>query len=187
MLIPILIALAIILACFIIILAMRPSGFRVTRSTAVDAPGERVFEQVNELRNWEAWSPWAKLDPNAKATYEGPSAGVGAAFAWSGNSKIGEGRMTITESHLNELVRFKLDFVKPFKGTNTAEFTFQPEGRQTVVQWTMFGKSNFIAKAFGLFDNCDKMVGSQFEKGLAEIKLLAEAAATTQQAQSRAA
>jgi hypothetical protein len=187
MLIPILIILAVIPAVFTIIVAMRPSDFRVTRSIAVDAPSEGVFEQVNALYNWEAWSPWAKLDPNAKNTYEGPSAGVGAAFAWSGNSKVGEGRMTIIESRPNELVRFKLEFVKPFKGTNTAEFTFRPEDRQTVVQWTMSGKSNFIAKAFGLFINYDKMVGGQFEKGLAEMKSLAEAAATTQQARARAA
>ena len=184
---PILITLAIILGGFIILVAMRPSDFRVTRSITVDAPREAVFEQVNDLHNWESWSPWAKLDPNAKTTYEGPSAGVGAAFASSGNSKIGEGRMTITESRPNELVRFKLDFVKPFKGTNTAEFTFRPEGRQTAVQWTMSGKCNFIAKAMGLFVNCDKMIGAQFQKGLAEMKLLAEAAAATQQLRSRAA
>jgi hypothetical protein len=187
MLMPILITLAIILACFIIVVAMRPSDFRVTRSTTIDAPREGIFEQVNDLHNWEAWSPWAKLDPNAKTTYEGPGAGVGAAFAWSGNSRIGKGRMTITESRPKELVRFKLDFVKPFKGTNTAEFTFRPEGRQTVVQWTMSGKSNFIAKAIGLFVNCEKMVGGQFEQGLAEMKLLAEAAAATQQIRARAA
>jgi hypothetical protein len=97
---------------------MRPSDFRVSRSTTVDAPTEAVFEQVNDLHNWESWSPWAKLDPNAKTTYEGPKAGVSAAFAWSGTSKIGEGRMTITESRPKELIRFKLNFVKPFKGTN---------------------------------------------------------------------
>ena len=166
---------------------MRPSDFRVSRSTTVDASREAVFEQVNDLHNWESWSPWAKLDPNAKTTYEGPKAGVGAAFAWSGNSKIGEGRMTITESRPKELIRFKLNFVKPFIGTNTAEFTFRPEGRQTVVQWTMYGKWNIIAKAMGLFVNCDKMVGAQFEKGLAEMKLLAEAAAATQQLRAPAA
>ena len=173
MLLPILITVAVILALFIIIVAMRPSDFRVTRSITIDAPREVAFEQVNDLHNWEAWSPWAKLDPNAKTTYEGPGAGVGAAFAWSGNAKIGEGRMTITDSRPTELVRFKLEFVKPFKGTNTAEFTFQPEGRQTVVQWTMFGKCNFIAKAFGLFVDCEKMAGAQFEKGLARLEEVA--------------
>jgi polyketide cyclase/dehydrase/lipid transport protein len=187
MLIPILITLAVILALFIILVAMRPSDFRVTRSITVAAPAERAFEQVNELRNWEAWSPWAKLDPNAKNTYEGPVAGVGAAFAWSGNCKVGEGRLTITESRPHELVRFKLEFVKPFKGTNSAEFTFRPEGGETVVQWTMSGKKNFVSKAIGLVVNCDKMIGCQFDKGLAEMKSLAEAAATAQQVHSRAA
>jgi hypothetical protein len=187
MLIPILIAVAVIVALFVVVVAMRPSDFRVTRAATIAAPREAVFEQVNELHNWEAWSPWAKLDPNAKSTYDGPSGGVGAAFAWSGNSKIGEGRMTITESRPSDLVRFKLEFVKPFKGTNAAEFTFRTEAGQTLVQWTMTGKCNFIAKAFGLFLNCDKMVGSQFEKGLAEMKSLTEADATTQQLRSRAA
>jgi hypothetical protein len=176
-----------ILALFIIVVAMRPSDFRVARSTAIAAPEKVVFEQVNDLHNWEAWSPWAKLDPNARNAYEGPSAGLGAAFTWSGNSKVGEGRMTITESRPSELVRFKLEFAKPFEGTNIAEFTFRPEGNQTVVQWTMTGKCNFISKAFGLFVNCDKMVGSQFEKGLAEMKSLAEAAAASPQVHSRAA
>src|SRR5438445_4895752 len=160
-----LIALAVIVVVFLSVVAMQPSDFRITRSATIAAPPEAVFAQVNELHNWEAWSPWAKLDPKAKSTYEGPAAGVGAALAWSGNNKVGEGRMTITESRPNELVRFKLDFLKPFKGSSTAEFTFQPEVNQTTVTWSMYGKSSFIPKAIGLFMNFDKMVGGQFEQG----------------------
>jgi hypothetical protein len=172
----ILIALAVIVVVFVVIVAIQPSDFRITRSAAIAAPPAAVFAQVNDLHNWEAWSPWAKLDPNAKSTYEGPAAGVGAAFTWSGNNKIGEGRMTIIESRPNELVRFKLDFLKPLKGTNTAEFNFKPEGNRTAVTWSMYGKNSFIGKAIGLFINCDKMVGGQFEQGLAQMKSVAEAA-----------
>ncbi len=172
----ILIALAVIVVVFVVIVAVQPSDFRITRSATIAAPPEAVFAQVNGLHNWEAWSPWAKLDPAAKSTYEGPAAGVGAAFTWAGNNKVGEGRMTITESRPNESVRFKLDFLKPFKATNTAEFTFKPEGNQTAVTWSMYGKNSFIGKAVGLFINCDKMVGGQFEQGLAQMKSVAEAA-----------
>src|SRR5713226_6692083 len=176
----ILIALAVIVVVFVAIVAVQPSDFRITRSATIAAPPEAVFAQVNDLHNWEAWSPWAKLDPAAKSTYEGPAAGVGAAFAWSGNNKIGEGRMTVIDSRPNVLVRFKLDFLKPFKASNTAEFTFKPEGNQTAVTWSMYGKNNFLSKAVGLFMNCDKMVGGQFEQGLAQMNSVTEAATTKQ-------
>lgn len=174
MLSSILIAIAVIVVLFVIIAAMRPDDFVVKRSGTVSAPAEVVFAQVNDLHQWEAWSPWAKLDPNAKNTYEGPTAGVGAAMVWVGNNRVGEGRMTITESRPGKLVRFKLEFQKPFKATNIAEFTFKLEGSQTTVVWSMSGKNNFMFKAMGLFMNCDKMVGSQFETGLARLKSLAE-------------
>ena len=172
----ILIAAAVVVIAFVAIVAMQPSEFRVTRSAAMAARAPEVFAQVNDLRKWDAWSPWAKLDPAAKATFEGPPAGTGAAFAWAGNNKIGEGRMTITDSSPNKLVRFRLEFVKPFKATNTAEFTFSPEGGRTVVTWSMSGTNNFMAKAVGLFINCEKMVGGQFEQGLANMKGVVESA-----------
>src|SRR5262252_6660707 len=133
----ILIGIAGIIIAFVIVVALRPSDFRVMRSSHLVARPETVFAEVNDLHRWEAWSPWAKLDPKAKSTYEGPAAGVGAVFAWSGNNQVGEGRMTIVESRRNELVGFKLEFMRPFKATNAAEFTFRPEGNQTVVTWTM--------------------------------------------------
>src|SRR5712691_6045307 len=170
-----LIALAVIVVVFLSVVAMQPSDFRISRSATIAAPPEAVFAQVNGLHNWEAWSPWAKLDPAAKNTYEGPAAGVGAAFTWAGNNKVGEGRMTITESRPNESVRFKLDFLKPFKATNTAEFTFKPEGNQTAVTWSMVGQNNFMAKAVHLFVNMDRMIGDKFEKGLAQMKSITEA------------
>jgi uncharacterized protein YndB with AHSA1/START domain len=170
----ILIGMAVIVVLFIVIVAMRPSDFRVMRSAVFNAPPEAVFPHLNNLRKWELWSPWAKLDPNAKSTFEGPDEGAGASMTWDGNRNVGAGRMTITESRTNEFVRFRLDFEKPMKGTSDAEFTFKPQGNQTAVTWTMYGKNNFMAKAVGLFINCDDMIGGQFEKGLASLKAIVE-------------
>jgi hypothetical protein len=177
MLTPLLIGLAVIVVLLLIIVTTRPSDFRVTRSNAIAAPAEIKFAQVNDLHKWEGWSPWEKIDPALKKTFEGPPAGTGAIYSWVGNNKVGSGRMTIMESHPGELIRIKLEFLKPFKATNTAEFIFKPEGNQTAVTWSMSGKNNFMGKAMGLIMNFDKMIGGQFEKGLAQMKLLAETAA----------
>ncbi len=176
MLKTILISFAVIVVVLAVIIATRPDEFRVTRSAAISALPAVVFAQVNDLHKWDTWSPWAKLDPTAKETFEGPSAGTGAVLRWAGNNKVGEGSMTITESRPNELIRFELEFLKPFAATNTAEFSFKPEGDKTTVTWSMSGHNNFIAKAIGLFMNCEKMVGDQFEQGLAQMKSVAEAA-----------
>ena len=172
----ILVALMLIVVVFIFIVTFQPNDFRIVRSATMSALPVAIFTQVNDFRKWEAWSPWAKLDPQVKNTYAGPAAGVGAAFAWSGNNKVGEGRMTITESSPYELVRIKLEFLRPFKATNTAEFTFKSEGNRTTVTWSMFGKNNFMGKAMGLIMNFDKTAGRDFEKGLAKLKSVAETA-----------
>lgn len=171
MFVNILLAVAVLVVVFLIVVAAQPSELHVTRSTTIPAPPSAVFPHVNDLRKWEAWSPWAKIDPNAKTTFEGPSSGVGAVMKWaSTNDQVGVGSMTITESRPDALIGFRLDFVKPFAGTNIAEFTFKPEGNQTVVTWSMMGKKNFIMKALGLFMSCDKMVGGMFEQGFANLK-----------------
>jgi hypothetical protein len=187
MILYILIAVAVIVIAFIAVVASRPSDFRVTRSATIPAPAAVVFAQVNDLHKWQAWSPWARLDPAARNTYEGAASGTGAIFRWAGNNKVGEGSMIITESRPSGLVRFRLEFLKPFKATNTAEFAFKPEGNQTMVTWSMFGKSNFMFKAMGLFMNCDKMCGDQFEQGLANMKSVVESKSTTEQYASAAA
>src|ERR671919_223025 len=119
--------------------------------------------------------PVGKIDAAMKQTYEGAPAGSGAIYTWGGNKEVGEGRMAITESRPSELIRIKLEFLKPFAATNTAEFTFKPEGSQTIVTWSMSGKNNFMAKAIHLIMNMDKMIGGQFEKGLASMKSVVEA------------
>jgi hypothetical protein len=168
------IILAVIIVIFVIVVLMRPTDFRVTRSAAISASPDAIFPHVNDLHKFQDWSPWAKADPAAKNTFEGPAAGKGAIFRWAGN-KVGAGSMTLTESQPNDLVRFQLDFLKPFKGTNMVDFTFKPEGDKTVVTWSMVGANNFVTKAVGLFIDCEKMCGSQFEKGLADLKGIAEA------------
>jgi len=175
MLKKILIVLAIVVGLFLVVVALQPSEFRVSRSAAIAAPPSAVFAQVNDLRKWQAWSPWEKIDPELKRTYEGPAAGTGASYSWAGTFQVGEGRMTIAESRPDEFIGIKLDFLKPFKSTCDAQFTFKPEGDRTVVTWSMAGKNNFIAKAIHLFMSMDRMIGGEFEKGLAQLKSIAEA------------
>lgn len=172
----ILTTLAVIVVVFVVVVALQPAEFRVARSATMSAQAPVVFAQVNDLHKWEAWSPWAKRDPAMKQTYDGAPAGVGAITAWTGNKEVGAGRMTITESRPGELIRIRLEFFKPFTATNTAEFAFKPEGNQTAVTWSMAGTNNFMAKAVGLFMNMDKMVGGDFDKGLASMKAVVEAA-----------
>ncbi|HLX72179.1 MAG TPA: SRPBCC family protein [Verrucomicrobiae bacterium] len=169
MLPTILIAIAALVVLFAIFVSTRPSDFRISRTGRISAPPDVVFENVNDLHKWEAWSPWAKMDPNAKNTFAGPFAGPGSSMEWNGNKKVGAGRMTIVDSRPNERIQIKLEFFKPFKATNIAEFTFKPEGSQTSVTWTMSGKNNFMAKAVTMVMNCDKMIGGQFEQGLANL------------------
>lgn len=174
MLTNILIAMAVFVILFVIFVSLRPADFRYTRKGTISATPAEVFAHVNDFHNWEAWSPWAKLDPNATATFEGPSSGEGAKFHWAGNKEVGEGNMTIIESRPNDVIRIRLEFLKPFRATNMSEFTFEPRGSQTEVTWSMYGKNNFMAKLVGLFMDCEKMVGPQFEQGLANMKRVAE-------------
>lgn len=174
MFLKIIVVIAICILGLVAVISTRPNDFKMSRSATMSASPEVVFAQVNDLHAWQAWSPWAKLDPTATNSFEGPAAGTGSAMSWAGNNQVGAGKMTIIESHPYDLIRFKLEFLKPFVATNTSEFTFKPEGNQTVVTWSMSGKNNFIAKAVGLFMNCDKMVGDQFEKGLADLKTISQ-------------
>jgi hypothetical protein len=159
MLIKILIGLAVIGVVLIVIVALQPADFRVTRSVTMSAPAPAVFVQVNDFHKWEAWNPWGKIDPAMKQGYEGAPAGTGAIYTWIGNKEVGEGRMTIIESRPSELIRIRMEFFKPFAGISTAEFAFKPEGNQTAVTWSMSGENNFMAKAIHLFMNMDKMIG----------------------------
>ncbi|OAI42973.1 polyketide cyclase [Verrucomicrobia bacterium SCGC AG-212-E04] len=167
-------ALVALIVVFAIVVALQPASYRIVRSTKIAAPPGTVFPLVNDFHKWDAWSPWAKLDPAMKTTFEGPTAAPGSIYKWSGNKEVGEGQMTLLESKLNELVRIKLEFLKPFADTCATDFTFKPDGNGTDVNWSMSGNRNFVAKAICLFMNMDKLVGGDFEKGLAKMKSEAE-------------
>ncbi len=173
MLIRILVGLAVVIILFLIIVALRPDDFRVERSAAIAAAPKTLFGLVNDHHKFNQWNPFLKIDPNVKNTYSGPDSGVGAACAWDGNSQIGAGSSTITEARPGELVRMRMDWKRPMEGTSTVDFTFKPQGDKTLVTWAMYGKNNFMAKAFSLFMDCEKMVGPQFEQGLASLGQLA--------------
>ncbi len=179
MLKKILIGLGAALAVLVVVIALQPSSFRIQRSIAMSAPPEAAFAHVNDFHRWEAWSPWEKLDPQLKRTYDGAPAGVGSKYAWSGNDDVGSGRMTIERSMPGALVQIKLEFLEPFEATNTTTFTFTktPSGNETT--WTMEGESNFVSKAMGLFMDMDKLVGADFERGLQALKTAAEQAPKT--------
>ena len=182
MLKKVLLVLGALVVLFLIVVAMRPADFKIVRTATIAAPDSVLFAQVNDFHNWGAWSPWAKLDPAMKETYDGPASGTGATYAWTGNSDVGEGKMTILENTPSSLVEIKLEFLKPFAATNIAEFSFVPTGNGTTVTWTMTGTNNFMAKGFDLVMNMDKTVGKDFEKGLAGMKAVAEAKAGNQPA-----
>lgn len=169
-----LIVLFVFISLFAIVVAFQPEDFKITRSQKINAAPFVVFAKVNVLNKWQDWSPWAKLDPNVKNTYSGPESGEGAVFHWVGNNDVGEGRMTIIESKGNEVVKIKLEFLKPFQATNETEFNFSYEEDVTTVVWSMSGKRSFMEKAFNLLFNMDSIVGVDFEKGLAAMKISAE-------------
>ncbi len=171
----ILAAIAAVIVLFIVIVALQPSQFHVERSATIAAPPAAVFAQINDFHKWEAWSPWVKIDPAAKMSYEGQEAGVGAIFRWDGNSEVGQGSMTILESKPNELIRIQLAFVKPFEDTASTSFMLKPNGEGTKVTWSMDGKNNFVGRAICMFMNMDKMIGGKYEEGLANMKAIVEA------------
>lgn len=160
----------------VIVAATRPSEFRISRETLINAPAETVFAQVNDFHAWSQWSPWEKMDPGMKRTYEGPATGLGARYSWEGNQQVGSGRMTIIESTPPHSVRIQLEFLQPFAATNEAQFQLnEPAPRQTTVAWVMTGHLTLVPKIFHLFMDMDKLVGADFEKGLAQLKAIAEA------------
>lgn len=167
--------LAVVVIGLVFVIAMQPSEFHIERSLAMKATPEAAFAQVNDFHKWDAWSPWLKVDPNAKHTYEGPDTGEGAIFRWAGNDEVGEGSMTIQESKPHERIRIQLAFVKPMEDTATTDFRFEPQGDHTKVTWTMDGHNNFVAKALCLFVfDMDEMIGSKYAEGLANMKQVVE-------------
>jgi hypothetical protein len=184
----ILIVLVVLVLGFLGFVATRPNDYSVERSALISAPPEVVYAQVVDFHKWGAWSPWEHLDPDMKREIAGPESGTGATYAWAGNDKAGEGKMTITDATPAERVAIDLQFIKPWESTCATVFGMAPEGGGTRVNWTMSGKHNFISKAMCVFMPMDKMIGPDFERGLASLdSVSAVIAATGAHADSMAA
>jgi uncharacterized protein YndB with AHSA1/START domain len=170
--------LAIAIAIVLILAATKPDTFRVQRATTVKAPPEKIFPLINDFHQWGTWSPYENKDPAMKRSYSGAASGKGAAYAWDGNKSVGSGRMEILDTSAPSKIVIKLDFFTPFEGHNTAEFTMLPQGdatnMTTNVTWLMHGPSPFMGKIMHVFINMDRMVGKDFEIGLANLKKITE-------------
>ena len=174
MLKAILIVVVLVITAALIYAATKPNTFRVQRTVNIKASPDKVFEFVNDFHTWAAWSPWEKKDLAMKKTHSGPAQGKGAVLEWDGNKDVGTGRMEVLESLPASQIRIKLDFLKPFEAQNQAEFTLIPKDGSTEVTWAMYGPQPFMMKVMDLVMNMDKMVGKDFEDGLANLKALAE-------------
>ena len=174
MLKQILVVLLVVVVGFLAYASTRPDTLRVQRSATIKAPPDKIYPLITDLRRWSAWSPWEKKDPAMKRSFGGADSGKGAVYAWQGNRDVGEGRMEIVEATPPSKVAIQLDFIKPLEGHNVAEFTLTPRGEATEVMWVMYGPTPFIGKMLGVFMNMDAMIGSDFEAGLASLKVAAE-------------
>ncbi|WP_309894523.1 SRPBCC family protein [Archangium sp.] len=167
-------ALTALIVGFTAFVAMRPATYRVERSLTMATPVDLPFGLVNDFHRWHFWSPWDALDPKMKKTFDGPYAGPGAIYSWSGNEQAGQGTMTILDARPYESIHIQLEFLKPWPSKSNTTFTFEPVAEGVTVRWTMEGTNNFMGKAFSLFMDMDGMIGQDFEKGLATIKTLTE-------------
>lgn len=152
-----------------------PADFRVARSIEIQAPAAKIFPFIDNLQKQNSWNPWIKLDPEVKISYDGPAEGVGASTTWDGNSEVGAGRASITNSTPGYLVRMRMDWLKPMEGTSTVDYSLKQLGETTTVEWVMFGTNNIFSRVMCIFMNMDTMVGGMFEKGLSELKTTVEA------------
>lgn len=166
--------LAIMVIALLLFTMTRPATFRVERSTDIQTTPEKIFPFINDFHQWKQWSPWEHIDPLLKRTYGGAAAGKGTRYAWEGNNKVGSGQMEILESAEPSRILIQLDFLKPFAARNAAEFILTEQDGNTTVTWAMYGANSFMAKVMSLFVSMDRMIGAQFEQGLANLKQVAE-------------
>jgi hypothetical protein len=166
--------LAIAIAAMLMLALTKPNTFAVQRAISIKAPAEKIFPLINDFHQWVAWSPYENKDPAMKRTYSGAESGKGAVYAWDGNSNVGSGRMEILDTSVPSKIVIKLDFFKPFEGHNTAEFTMLPQGDATYLTWLMHGPAPFMSRLMQVFMNIDKMIGKDFEVGLANLKKITE-------------
>ena len=163
-----------VLAAVLLFAATRPGTFRVTRSATIKAPPEKIFPLISDFKRWGAWSPYEKKDPTMKRSYGGAAEGKGATYAWEGDGNVGQGRMEIIDAAAPGKVAIRLDFTRPFEAHNRVLFTMLPKGELTEVTWDMQGRANYLSKLIGVFVDMDRMVGRDFEAGLASLKTVTE-------------
>jgi uncharacterized protein YndB with AHSA1/START domain len=168
------IVLAIVIAIVLILAAARPDTFRVERAAAMSAPAEKIFGLIDDFHAWQKWSPWEGRDPAMQRTFGGAERGSGAVYAWEGNKNVGSGRMEIVDAATSSRIVIKLDFLKPFEAHNVAEFTLTPQGGTTNVNWAMHGPAPLMFRVMHMVMNMDRIVGKDFEAGLANLKQVAE-------------
>jgi Polyketide cyclase / dehydrase and lipid transport len=168
------IVLAVLVVAILGLAMTKPDSFSVQRKMSIQAPPDKIFPLINDFHNWNSWSPWEKLDPGMTRTHSGAASGKGAVYEWDGNSKVGKGRMEITDASAPSEIAIKLDFLKPFEGHNIAEFTLEPQGDSTNVTWDMHGPSSLVSKVMQVFISMDKLIGKDFDSGLANLKTIAE-------------
>ena len=165
------ILIVIVLVALVLIYGVsQPAGFSVVREADFNATPKMVFSQINDFHNWSAWSPWEKMDPDMKREFSGSASGVGAKYAWVGNKKVGQGNMEITNSVPSKNMQLDLNFIKPFQASNVTEFTLTPNGKGTHLKWEMRGRAPFVFRVMGMFFSMDKIVGTDFERGLANLR-----------------
>ena len=174
MLRKLLLGVVVLIVAALLLATRQPDTFSVERRIVMNAPPERVFAQINDFHAWEAWSPWAKLDPAMQATYSGAAQGVGAVYEWRGNSDVGEGRMAIKSATAPSEVMIALDFLTPFESHNVTTFMLTPTESGTEVIWTMKGNAEYVTKLMTMFVSMDKMVGPDFSRGLEQLKAVVE-------------
>jgi uncharacterized protein YndB with AHSA1/START domain len=168
------ILIVLVIAGILLWAATKPDTLHVERTVTINARAERIFPLINDLHQWQSWSPYEKKDPAMKRYYSGPPSGKGAAYVWDGNNQVGSGRMEVAESTAPSKIDLDLDFIRPVKGHDVAEFTLKPNGNSTTVTWSMTGPNRYLGKLMSIFVNMDKMIGSDFEAGLAGLKMAAE-------------
>lgn len=168
------IVVGVLLAILLIYAAIKPNTFHVERTTSIKAAPEKIFPLINDIHQWEMWSPWEKGDPAIKRSYSGAANGKGAVYEWNSDKQVGQGRMEIIESSPPSKIVLKIDFIKPMEGHNTIDFTLMPQGDTTVVTQAMYGPSPYISRLMSIFFSMDKMIGSKFEEGLASLKAIVE-------------
>jgi len=176
-----------VVVILVAVISMQPATYKVERSLDMSAPAAAVFPLVNDYKARVAWYPWDKLDPNQKRTYSEPSSGVGASYGWDGNDQVGKGSQKMTLSKVNERIEEELHFITPMESTARVSFAFAPAGEGTKITWTLEGDNDFMGKAFGLVMSMDKMIGPDFESGLAALKTASEKLAAEQAAAAKAA